>query len=379
MKVLTGYLIDRETGVGIASKDVDFLKLDGTAVTTATTYAQSVPTTTDGNGRFSAWFELSPGPVNVVVDAIPGVEVKVRKHDEKAQFGYSWSSDISRFGRAFPSGVVKGFLNELALSVGPLHQINVATGAAVFNGSVFSIENSAMAIAGTANPAGPANPRLDLITLRQYNETAAGQDAGRQAVVVTLGSITSVVPATPTGSDFIDYPIGVVSTALGAAGKTIYSDLRTFTSGSPPVTSYQTSGFPTILTLTIANQIQYTAVSGPLIPSETYDGYLYFTLEAVYDMTDLGGENISLTINDSHMIGGAITSKMIDHTEVIREGDAATVGFKRRHVFTFFWPVVGVTGVTSLSLPIELSRSFNGGGTVTTVPLDVFFSLSPRR
>src|SRR5687768_17122062 len=65
MKVITGYLLDRETGVGISGKTVSFEKLNGDPITTATTYAQSVSSTTDANGRFSGWFELSPGPVNV--------------------------------------------------------------------------------------------------------------------------------------------------------------------------------------------------------------------------------------------------------------------------------------------------------------------------
>jgi hypothetical protein len=122
----------------------------------------------------------------------------------------------------------------MALSIPSGHTIRIATGGAVFNGNVFSIEQAAYDIAGAANANEAINPRLDLITLRQYNESAAGQDAGRQAVIVTQGSATSVVPAIPTGADFIDFPLGVVSTAYNAATKTVFRDDRYFTTSITP-------------------------------------------------------------------------------------------------------------------------------------------------
>src|SRR5687768_16980843 len=123
MKVITGYLLDRETGVGISGKTVSFEKLNGDPITTATTYAQSVSSTTDANGRFSGWFELSPGPVNVQVD-VGASEVKRRVYDEQAKYDLSWSSDQERVVRALRDGVIKGFLNELAVTSAGGHNIS---------------------------------------------------------------------------------------------------------------------------------------------------------------------------------------------------------------------------------------------------------------
>lgn len=357
MKVLTGYLIDRETGVGIASKDVDFLKLDGTAVTNATTYVQSTPTTTDGDGKFVAWFELSPGPVDVVVDAIPGVEVKVRKHDEKAQFGYSWSSDISRFGRAFPSGVINDFLNELAVTAGPGHQINIATGAAVFNGSVFSIENGPMAIAGTSNPAGPANPRIDLLTLRQYNETAAGQDSGRQEVVVTLGTVTSVAPATPTGSSFIDLPIATLSTAIGGASKTV-TDLRVFTtpSASDKAMKFFQSSDVAVVNLTTSYQDILTVSATGLDPNTVYDGELYWTVTWLYDNTAAfyDSSKWSFDLSNAFFAGGIQTDRILMSASAMQNS-------RETGQLSLRWPIQGVTGVASSDFKVRIKSEETQG------------------
>lgn len=248
MKEITGYLIDRTTGLGIAAKTVSFKDLAGSAisagavnpsgVSTGSIY-QVVSATTDANGKFSAIMEFSPGPVQITVD-VSGAEKKVRKWDEKAQAGSNWMSDLSRFGEAYGEVVVAGYLADLAPSIVSGHTYRIGKGAAVVGGGIITIENmggaAGLDITGTANANPALNPRIDLITLRQYKETAAGQNAGRQAVVVTEGVSSNVAPATPTGADFTDIPLFTVSTAFGASTKTISQDLRRFTNFHPAVT-----------------------------------------------------------------------------------------------------------------------------------------------
>lgn len=253
MKEIVGYLIDRTTGLGIAAKTVSFKDLSGVAIaagavnpsgaSTGSIY-QSISSVTDGNGRFFAKFEFSPGPVNITVD-VSGSEKKVRKWDEKAQAGSNWMSDLSRYGEAFEEVVIKGYLNELVPSIVSGHTYRIGKGAAAVGGGLLSIEDmggaAGLDITGTANNNVALNPRIDLVTLRQYKDTAVGQNAGRQAVVVTEGVSSGAVPATPSGADFTDIPIVAVSTAYLASTKTIYQDLRRFTGFHPALTVTDTA------------------------------------------------------------------------------------------------------------------------------------------
>jgi hypothetical protein len=396
MKILRGYLIDRQTGLGIGSKDVSFLKLNGTAVTTADSYAQSVFTQTDGNGKFEAWFELSPGPVNVVVDAIPGVEVKVRKSDELSQASPSWFSDISRFARGFQEGFINNFLNEMAVTIGPGHQINIATGAAIFNGSTFSIENGPLAIAGTANPAGPANPRYDLITLRQYNADAAGQLAGQQDIIVTLGTTSAVAPATPTGSTFKDLPLWVVSTPLGSATKTLVLDKRTYTTdlqvhthdyaetdhthaaysltshthAAYSLTSHTHAYAPTVHSHGFEEKYGYISAAGtggPIIPATT--AWQTWTTVAVTGLdpakTYDGEVEIHTTsyTTDNSVATPAYLFRTDNAADKFALNIVAGLSVIEWHTanlplpISFTWPIEGVTGVTSHSINLQFKNS----------------------
>lgn len=248
MKEVVGYLIDRTTGLGISGKTVSFKDLGGSAISAGGVVAsgastgsiyQSVSSTTDANGRFVGSFELSPGPVNITVD-VSGSEKKVRKWDEKAQAGVNWMGDLRIMSEAIGNVVIKNYLSDLAPQIVSGHTYRILKGAAAVGGGLISIDNlggaSGVDIVGNANANAALNPRIDLITLRQYSKDAAGQNAGRQAIVVTEGVSTGVAPATPTGSDFEDLPLFTVSTAFGASTKTIASDLRQFTNFHPAVT-----------------------------------------------------------------------------------------------------------------------------------------------
>jgi hypothetical protein len=369
MKTITGYLIDRETGLGISGKAVAFNNLAGSPITTATTYAQSVSSTTDADGKFSGWFELSPGPVDVLV-TVAADEKKVRKHDETAQIGASWLSDLQRIGWAFRDGVLPGFLNQLAVTTPSGHNIVIATGGAIIDGILFSIENGPMTIAGTANSNPALNPRYDLVTLRQYKATATGQDAGRQAVIVTLGTSQAVVPATPTGADFTDYPLGVVSTAYNAATKSVYRDLRAYTQN--PVPESEKHNIVTVVAQTITTS--YVTIATPSIsnlsPGDIYDGNV--TLQGYMSFND-----VSQTFDNTEMHNGALNNKQLFVAGW--ELDSSNGRYWLHVPIAFSWPISGVTGVTSYGVPIQLRNSgLNAAGTLTIPTMDAHLTLRKR-
>lgn len=352
MKRLTGYLIDRATGVGVSGKTVTFKKLDGTDVTTADSYYQNVSSVTAADGKFSGEFELCPGPVNITV-TVSGSEIKKRMHDEQVQFGGAiWSSDIGRIYQARDEGVIDNFLNEFNLSIPAGHTIRLATGGAVFNRGIFTIEHGNYDIAGTANPGGP-NPRIDLITLRQYNDDAAGQLAGKQEVIVTLGSTANVAPSTPTGATFIDLPLWTVSTAQGASTKTIGTDLRSFTPAAAPSTAPFHSR--TVAASDMSTSGTYTTWLTPTIsgldPTRIYDGEMVMTIHS--ESNDFS--------NEAPLWAKCVHANLVDGG--FDEGVGISFGYGDWAYgpgeFSFFWPIVGITGVTSASFTVQL-KDTNG-------------------
>jgi hypothetical protein len=378
MKEITGYLLDRETGVGISGKAVAFTNLAGAAFASGASPYISLDAVTDGDGRFRGRFELSPGPVNVEV-TVSGTEVKGRKWDEKAQFGYSWASDQRLLARAFKRGVISGYLNELAVSVPSGHIVRVATGAAVFNGNVLSIENGNYDIAGTANTNPALNPRLDLVTLRQYNEDASGQDAGRQDIVITLGTSQNVAPATPTGASFVDEPLAVLSTAYNAATTTVSDDLREFTGISDtatPLSDYYTTSDSASVT-TSYTTFDTLTITG-LDDRKVYDGQIViFGHFGGDDLKQASVYNLDLRLNSDFMLGGV---KEFVPTGISFNPEGSSNDYLLKTVLSFSWPIIAVTGVTSFSLPIELrSTPLADGAVVFMYNLYAYMTLKERR
>lgn len=353
MKKLTGYLRDRATGVGVSGKAVTWKNLAGADITSAVTYWQDVDAVTDADGRFEAKFELSPGPVNVTV-TVSGSEVKKRMHDEQVQYGPVWSSDIGRIIAAREEGVIDNFLNELALSIPAGHTIRIATGGAIFNHGIYTIENGPLDITGTANPSGP-NPRIDLVTLRQYDEDASGQNAGRQTYVVTEGSSAGVAPSTPTGADFVDLPLGTVSTAQGAATKTLHSDLRVFTPASAPSTEpkHSRTVANSVFNSTTSLATWITAVISGLDASRIYDGELI--LHGTVDVeTATAVAALMVSVSHANLLdGGFASTKDGDSIAVVYPGTYDEFDWQ---VFEWTWPIIGLTGVTSMTIPVQLKR-----------------------
>jgi hypothetical protein len=365
MKELSGYLIDRATGLGIAGKAVAFKNLAGASFASAASPWVSLDSVTDANGRFRGRWEFSPGPVNIDV-TVSGSEVKSRKWDEKAQVGSSWLSDQRIFARAIKNGVIDNYMNELAVSIPAGHTIRIATGAAIVNGNIVSIENGNHDVTGTANSNPALNPRIDLVTLRQYNEDAAGQDAGRQEVVVTLGVASNSAPATPTGATFEDFPLATVSTAYLGATKTIAQDLRVFTGHETPAPLlYDIDEVATWAAAAIPITTAYFTAATPQIsgldPLKTYDGELVihgnWGQQEVTELKQGQGQDLILKVDSPFMMGGAVIDRIIDY----RLWDMDGSGDEYREVKIFHWssPIIGVTGVSSLSLPIQLKGVVN--------------------
>jgi hypothetical protein len=329
-----------------------------------------VDAVTDADGRFEAWFELSPGPVNIQVD-VSGTEVKVRKHDEMAQFGSVWSSDIGRMGRIFPDGIINDYLNEMAVTTPSGHNIVIATGAAIIHGHIFSIENGPMTIVGTANTNPAIDPRLDLVTLRQYHETAAGQDSGRQEVVVTLGTSSDVAPATPTGADFTDLPLAVVSTAHLAASKTLDEDLREYVTPAiselaPNITRINGVGG---VGLTTSYVTRHTFSVTGLNPDRTYDGEVtlqYYVVTA----SGSGSNTMDIDITSPYAYGG-----VQEVTGVLPVQALASVNNQN---LSYTIPLVGVTGVEDFTFDVRLKKLVTNPG-ITLTGWDHFLVLRPRR
>lgn len=379
MKELVGYLLDRTTGAGIPGKTVAFTKLDGSPVTSADTFWQSTGgNVTDSNGMFTGRFELSPGPINTKVTVNPGVEVKIRNSNERAEFGFQWASDISRIARN-ASGVIGGFLSELLLAVPGGHTIRINTGAAIFNGSVFSIENGVMDITGVANTNPALTPRVDLITLRQYNESAAGQDSGRQQVVVTLGSTSNVAPPVQTGADFIDFPIGTVSTGYLATSKSLVADLRVFTRSTRSLTDAKyvplyfeqdiaNSGNKVGTGYFTAGTLSITGLDASLI----YDGYIEVNLQI--NTTSVGA--FYEVVWQTQHINASLRPTTLTDRRIARVAgqDNTQIG-----QLNYRMPLIGLTGVASVSYPLSLRCVYvSGNMTYLQSSLDSGNSLTNR-
>jgi hypothetical protein len=394
MKQLVGYLLNRETGNGIAGKPVTFQLLNGSPVpaTAPATYTPgaitrgSKDTVTDANGRFSAWWELSPGPVNIEIASAlgpPTPETKVRKWDEQAQLGYQWSSDISRLGRGIRNGVVRGFLNELAVSpAGGGHNIIVATGGAIINGLPFTIENGPLTIAGTPNTNPAIASRLDLISLRQYNETAAGQLAGKQDIVITVGTSNNVAPATPTGSDFRDIPLWVLATAYNGTTKTVPADggdKREFTNPTvadmvPLQASWNYNAAPSALTNLPATSWvalpNVTLTISGMSVAKVYDGYLS-------GIVHFRGNGQALTL-DMRMAPNNTTPGLTDTALLIGFMEAPGVTYNVN--LPFFRPLTGITGVTTFTVTPQF-RQLDASGSPfipSACGVDLVMQLVPR-
>lgn len=356
MKQIKGYLLDKTNGSGISGKTVTFTKLDGSLVTTADTLDQSTSAVTAADGSFYGNFELSPGPINVQVDADID-EVKKRLSDERAEFGFQWASDISRIARS-RRGIVAGFLNELAVTVPSGHTIRVNTGAAIFNGSVFSIEMGHQDLAGTANSNASISTRVDLVTLRQYNEDAAGQLSGKQQIVITLGSTSGVAPAIPTGADFEDLPIAEIRTDYNSSTSTV-TDRRQFSGGSlvfyqsvPLAQNKKNTGDFTAATLTMSG----------LDPNAVYDGTLRISL-GTYVHSGGANEGVSqwkLTHNKSWLNPSSLTQKDIGGDQWSR------YNYATRHRIFIEFPIVGLTGVSTETYPLVLRNVASAEAYVST-------------
>lgn len=380
MKEIKGYLIDRTTGAGISGKTVTFKDLSGTDISTGVhgTVYQVKDTVTQSDGSFSFICDLSPGPILTEVE-VSGSEFKERFDDEKAQMGVQWASDISRLGRIANNGVVRGHLSELAPSVSA-GNIRVATGTAIIDGIVWNLEHGVSdtgfyTVAATANGGGSGiNPRLDLVTLRQYKESASGQDSGRQSVVVTLGSVSNVVPSVPTGSDFTDLAVGVISTPAGGS-PSLSLDRREFI--NPTTADKASLKFVNVVTdLTVLNGSyvnRVTVTATGLDPNKTYDGYIDYSSHSAVTYTGFAftwptyGRILSTAFPaitaDPHNTGIEIgyQGSYNANGEVFTKIDYAPIGFRA--------PIVGVTGISTLDVSVGITWLSGGsvsGGSFTS-------------
>lgn len=366
MKRIQGYLLNRETGEGISGKDVFFEALDGSPISSSSTYWQDTHgDATDADGYFQGDFELSPGPIVTRIDVDSGLETKVRQWNEMAPFGGGpWGSDLRLLARAAGVGVIDGYLNELLVSIPSGHTVRVATGAAVFNGNVFSLENGYYEVTGSANPSGPANPRVDLVYLKQWNDTATGQNAGKQEIVILEGSSSNVAPATPTHADWMALPLAHINTAQGASTKTVSADLRSWSNpdSSSKSTVYTGPGhFGSTVGMSINGPYQNlgTLTVTGLKPGVVYDGDIQ--VYGSYSIFPASG-----VISDGYiaMATGGIAQVPIGYNGHVLSGYRAA---NSEHTSSFYvdLPVIGVTGVTSLSFTMSLQNVSGNTGVVT--------------
>jgi hypothetical protein len=236
-----------------------------------------------------------------------------------------------------------------------------------------------MTIAGTANTNPALNPRLDLVTLRQYKSTAAGQDSGRQEVVVTLGTTQNVAPATPTGADFTDLPVGVVSTGHNASTKTVSQDLRKFTVPTPEAPKVDTDGpTGTVGLITTYVNTHLTITITGLDAAETYDGDLHIEGNVFFeDLQEPDEMIVYANINKAELVGGVINDRIVSRwnfQETGRSGESYRM-FMRA---TLHHPIAGVTGVTSYEIPVKF-RKFSATGSSAPVWVSSFYGYASLR
>lgn len=224
MKVVQGYIRNIPNGTGVSGVSVNILDdVAGTPIPSGGMIkADASPQTTNGSGFFRWTAELSPGPIRVQADIVPGSDVRIRSGQEMMQAGDIFVSDTPVFMRAFTNGVFKSYLNALAVTAsGVSRLVTVNTGAAFLGTGVWEIVT-------TRDVAVPANTTLasrqDLLVLRQY---VAGTYHGKQDLVLVGGTVNAVDPTINTDPNILEFPIARVTTAQNAATSTV-TDLRVY-------------------------------------------------------------------------------------------------------------------------------------------------------
>ena len=228
-KTVEGYVLDIDTAAGIPGATVTIYDANTNSALSGVVGLSTNPVNTDANGHFKFTMDLSPGPV--YVDAANGGKHDRRMGLEQMQIGDHWMSDIPTLLHLFTDGVIRGVLNEFAVSVsGSINQFTVATGEAIIQGHAWSLSSGAYTASIAANTT-IAN-RRSIVVLRQFLDAAY---QGKQVIDIIYGTVDGVDPTLKQGVDdgsgntIWEFPLATLNTVQNAGISTIVADDRVFT------------------------------------------------------------------------------------------------------------------------------------------------------
>jgi hypothetical protein len=165
----------------------------------------------------------------------------------------------------------------------------------------------------------------------------------------------------------VDISLGYISIAYGAGTYTLPADWdrRPFsTSGTPKTVFGNTFAFGSQTPLTTSYQKWADAVLTGLSPSVTYDGKLKFLVTFPTSLSD--GQLYQVALDTA--TGPGLWNK----------GDVNMFIDVSHHSFVFEWPIYGVTGLTTLTIPIRFKNAQAGTNFYMTPIGWWFIELWPR-
>jgi hypothetical protein len=244
-KTVTGYVLQRTDGTGLAGVDITVKDRTGSTVSGGS----ANPTTTDADGRFTWARDLSPGPISVLAE-IGASEVEITYGESQHQAGSTWIADILGLGKVLTDGVFTGVDNELEVSATGTRVLRTATGMGVVSGYVWDIDTQ-VDTTGSAN--GALANRHDRLVLRQY---VTGDDVGMQEVVLVEGTVTDVDPDINDVADTVDLELARGILPMGGTSYTV-TDRRDFTliEGTAPTASPTFTGTVTAETIVASGTV----------------------------------------------------------------------------------------------------------------------------
>lgn len=394
MKVVAGYMRNVPGGDGVPSISCAILDdVTGDPIPSGGMIkADPSPVTTDGNGYFRWTSELSPGPLRVRGDIVPGTNVRIRSGAEVMQAEDMFLSDIPDMFRVFSTGVYKGYLNALGVTAsGSTLEVTVATGAAILNGVLWEIITPRTLTV-------PANTTLasrrDYVVLRQW---IAGSYSGKQDLALIQGTVTGVDPTINTDPNILDFPIARVTTAQNA-GTSVVTDLRVYAGvrsvvdGAIEYSSLSAAAQSTIAE-NVFDSIAASLIAGSGLIKTTNDAGNTTTLaiaaagiissmiatgaitsDKILDGTITGYDIANQTINSQHIFPGAIGTAQLASASVTQDKLAAGAGFTGLHAHQFDTAILAARAVTgSISNVDTVSLTMTSG-----VQYDVFALLLGR-
>jgi cytoskeletal protein CcmA (bactofilin family) len=363
-KTVTGYVLQRTDGTGLAGVDITVKDRTGSTVSGGS----ANPTTTDADGRFTWARDLSPGPISVLAE-IGASEVEITYGESQHQAGSTWIADILGLGKVLTDGVFTGVDNELEVSATGTRVLRTATGMGVVSGYVWDIDTQ-VDTTGSAN--GALANRHDRLVLRQY---VTGDDVGMQEVVLVEGTVTDVDPDINDVADTVDLELARGILPMGGTSYTV-TDRRDFTliEGTAPTASPTFTGTVTAETIVASGTVTGADLAATDDLTVGDDATVTGTLSAgdITATTTVTAADLiatdDLTVGDDATVTGTLTAGDVVATTTVTAADLIatddlTVGDDAGITGDLtVGGALGVTGATTLDGTLAVGGTLDATG-----------------